>query len=192
MHPRPLALLVGAVVGLVAVSPVFASDDGAAPTVPSSSTSTTAAMSAEPSATSSSSTTATTGGTAAAPSSSSSSTTTTGPADPSAAAPEPSPSPSACEAPETLHDAAPAEGATATYDAGDAGSVEVEKVSATQLRVVGASPNSGWTHEVTAPSGPRIKVRFKEADVDDPATTRFSASLNDDGSEIHVRVTNCP
>ncbi|HLF40992.1 MAG TPA: hypothetical protein VI854_05900 [Acidimicrobiia bacterium] len=68
----------------------------------------------------------------------------------------------------------------------------MEKVSASELRIVSVTPNDGWSREVTAESGPRVKVRFKQVGVPEPATTRFAATLNDDGSEIHIKVTTCP
>lgn len=123
------------------------------------------------------------GSSSAEPPSSPTSTTT---ATSSSAAP---PSQEAC-APETSHSPAPEVGATASYPAGDAGSVDIKRSSATDLEVVEAKPNSGWTPETTAPTGPRVKVRFTN-DTDPNTLVRFAAQMDQGGTEIHIRVTTC-
>jgi hypothetical protein len=80
--------------------------------------------------------------------------------------------------------------AAQNHAAGDAGSVDVERLSATELRVAKANPNSGWTEQVTAPSGPRITVKFQRAG-QSPTLIRFAASMDQAGRMIHIRVTSC-
>lgn len=155
MRHRCLVLMVGGLLGLALISPVFAagrSSPAQSPPPPSSSTT--------------------------------SSTSSTPPPYT-----DPPPGSTNCT-PDTSHAPAPAEGASESYPAGDAGSVEVARTSATDLEVAQASPNSGWTEEVTTPSGPRVKVKFSE-DANPDSIVRFAAALNDSGTEIHIRVTTC-
>jgi hypothetical protein len=92
--------------------------------------------------------------------------------------------------PETTRDTAPSEGNTQVYDAGDAGSVELERTSATDFNVKQVTPDAGWTDDVTGPSGPRVKVKFTNAS-GPPWVVRFAASMDQAGREIHVRVSTC-
>jgi hypothetical protein len=94
-----------------------------------------------------------------------------------------------CDAPKTSRAPAPAAGAQGTYTAESAGSVVVERVDATNLRVVSENPNGGWTPQVVAPSGPRVRVKFGNTATGE--VERFAASLNKKGSEIHNRATHC-
>jgi hypothetical protein len=80
--------------------------------------------------------------------------------------------------------------AAMTYDAGEAGTVDVERLSDTELRVAGAKANDGWTEQVATPSGPRITVKFTRQG-QSPSLIRFAASMDQKGTMIHVRVTNC-
>jgi hypothetical protein len=93
-----------------------------------------------------------------------------------------------CDAPSTSRAAAPAAGAQATYPAGNAGSVVVQRVDATTLRIVSANPSGGWTQQVMAQSGPRVRVKFTNSGGE---VERFASSLNKKGTEIHNRVTHC-
>ena len=96
-----------------------------------------------------------------------------------------------CDPPETKQDPAPQVGdAAQTYEAGEAGSVEVERLSDTELRVAKANPNDGWTEQVATPSGPRVNVRFTRQG-QSPSLIRFAASMDQEGTMIHVRVTSC-
>lgn len=156
MRHRSIVLLVGGLLGLAFISPVFAagkssSSPAQSPPPPSSST-----------------------------------TSSTPPTPPTYAEP---PDSSNCT-PEATHAPAPAEGASESYPAGDGGSVEVGRTSATDLEVAQVSPSPGWTEEVTTPSGPRVKVKFTE-DANPDSIVRFAAALNDSGTEIHIRVTSC-
>jgi hypothetical protein len=98
---------------------------------------------------------------------------------------------SVCDPPETDQGPAPQMGdAAQTHEAGEAGSVDVERLSDTELRVAQASPNDGWTEQVATPSGPRITVKFTRQG-QSPSLIRFAASMDQKGTMIHVRVTNC-
>ena len=98
---------------------------------------------------------------------------------------------SVCDQPETKQDPAPQMGdAPTTYEAGEAGTVDVERLSDTELRVAGTAANDGWTEQVATPSGPRITVKFTRQGAS-PSLVRFAASMDQKGTMIHVRVTNC-
>jgi hypothetical protein len=77
-----------------------------------------------------------------------------------------------------------------THESGEAGSVDIERLSATELRVVKATPKDGWTEQVAAPSGPRVTVKFTRQG-QSPSLIRFAASMDQKGTMIHVRVTSC-
>jgi hypothetical protein len=96
-----------------------------------------------------------------------------------------------CAPPETDRSPAPQVGEAAqTHQAGEAGEVEVERLSETELRIVNAMPKDGWTHTVTSPSGPRVNVRFNRSG-ESPSLIRFAASMDQAGQELHIRVTTC-
>ncbi len=98
---------------------------------------------------------------------------------------------SVCDPPETKQDPAPQVGdAAQTHEAGEAGSVDVERLSDTELRVAGANANDGWTEQVATPSGPRVTVKFTRQG-QSPSLIRFAATMDQKGTMIHVRVTNC-
>src|SRR6185503_2231120 len=98
---------------------------------------------------------------------------------------------SVCDPPETNQSAAPQMGdAPQSYESGEAGSVDVERLSDTELRVSKATPNDGWTEQVATPSGPRITVKFTRQG-QSPSLIRFAASMDQKGTMIHVRVTSC-
>lgn len=96
-----------------------------------------------------------------------------------------------CAPPETDRSPAPQVGEGAqSHKAGEAGEVEVERLSETELRIASATPNDGWTHTVTSPSGPRVNVRFNRSG-QSPSLIRFAASMDQAGQELHIRVTTC-
>ena len=98
---------------------------------------------------------------------------------------------SVCDQPETNKGPAPQRGDTAqTHEAGEAGSVDVERLSDTELRIAGATANDGWTEQVATPSGPRVTVKFTRQG-QSPSLIRFAASMDQKGTMIHVRVTSC-
>jgi hypothetical protein len=82
------------------------------------------------------------------------------------------------------------EGDSETYEAGDAGTVEVKRVSQTEFSIGEVTPDAGWTYEITAPTAPRAKVKFTNSD-GPPWIVRFAASMDQKGEEIHIRVTTC-
>ena len=84
---------------------------------------------------------------------------------------------------------APPVGTQETYQAGDAGSVVVQRTSDIELSVVSATPNAGWANGSQTPTGSRVAARFYQ-----PYTTkvvRFVAELNRTGTSLYVRVTRC-
>jgi hypothetical protein len=98
---------------------------------------------------------------------------------------------SVCDPPVTDKGPAPQMGdAAQTYEAGEAGSVDVERLSETELRIAGATANDGWTEQVANPSGPRVTVKFTRQG-QSPSLIRFAAQMDQRGSMIHVRVTSC-
>jgi hypothetical protein len=98
---------------------------------------------------------------------------------------------SVCDPPATDKGPAPQMGdAAQTYEAGEAGSVDVERLSDTELRIAGASANDGWTEQVATPSGPRVTVKFTRQG-QSPSLIRFAATMDQRGTMIHVRVTSC-
>jgi hypothetical protein len=194
MHRRFLFPLAAGIVGLVAISPAFAA--GASPTKAGKSPSKATSTSAAPDSGSSSNgadTAPTTAGKG------NSTPTTAAPGNGSApgggqggggsgGAPGSS---SNCAAPQTDQGPAPQVGeAPQNHGAGDAGNVDVERLSPTELRVAKATPNDGWQQQVTAPSGPRVTVKFARPG-SSPSVVRFAASMDQAGRMIHIRVQAC-
>lgn len=96
-----------------------------------------------------------------------------------------------CRPPETDRGPAPQMGdPPSTQQAGEAGEVEIERLSENDLRVADVTPADGWTHEVRSPSGPRVNVRFTRSG-QSPSLIRFAASMDEAGQELHIRVTSC-
>ena len=198
MHRRFLFPLAAGVVGLVAMSPVLAADsktpDKKSP--PNKATTTTVASSgssADPG------TSADSGDPGDDPSADSGDQNGSGGNDPGSGSDSGSGSgsgggqrsSSVCDQPETNKGPAPQMGDTAqTHEAGEAGSVDVERLSDTELRVVGATANDGWTEQVATPSGPRVTVKFTRQG-QSPSLIRFAATMDQRGTMIHVRVTSC-
>ena len=184
MTRRFLFPLAASVVGLVAISPVLASDQStpAAYMTPAKATTTTMADD-HPAAPDDDS-----GSTTEDPGKGSSdSTATTGKSSGSGS----QRSTSVCDPPATEKGPAPQTGdAPQTHQAGEAGSVDVERLSETELRVVGATANDGWTEQVATPSGPRVTVKFTRQG-ESPTLIRFAASMDQRGTMIHTRVTSC-
>lgn len=113
--------------------------------------------------------------------------------------PSPQPAPGAaadeaatanCGAPETTEVAAPAEDGAETFEAGEAGTVELERTSATDLRILSATPADGWVEKIATPDGPRVKGKFTNTETPDHVV-KFAASLNSDGSVLRLKVTDC-
>jgi hypothetical protein len=204
MHRRFLFPLAAGVVGLLAISPALvnsppASAAGSKPSKPGKPAKTT-------SSTSSSATSNPDDGSAdgndpgADPGPDSNSTSSSAPdakggssGAPSTTAPAPGghTSSTTCNAPATDQGPAPQMGEPAqTHDADPAGTVDVERLSETELRVAKATPNDGWVEQVAAPSGPRVTVKFTRQG-QSPSLIRFAASMDQKGTMIHIRVTSC-
>jgi len=83
----------------------------------------------------------------------------------------------------------PAIGAQATLQAGSAGSVVIKRTDATTLTVASTAAAGGWTATVTAPSGRRVKVSFRQA------TTRelqhLGVGLSARGTFVMVSTSHC-
>lgn len=182
MRRRSIVLLAGGLLALALAPPVFGAGESTTPS-PDQSASTTSTTAPYDSGSDSSATPSSTSTTA--PSGAGATTTTTAP-DQAADSPAPSGN---CSEPVQTHEPAPAEGETVIYPAGDAGEVEVSRLSPTELEIVEAVANDGWSSEVTAPSGPRVKARFVETASSNK--TRFAAQMDQAGEEIHVRVESC-
>ena len=58
---------------------------------------------------------------------------------------------------------APAIGAQATYQAGNAGSVVVKRADATNLSIVSVNDTAGWTNTVSTPSGRRVRALLRNS-----------------------------
>jgi hypothetical protein len=98
---------------------------------------------------------------------------------------------STCAPPQTDQGPAPQVGEPPqNHGAGDAGNVDVERLSPTELRIAKATPKDGWTQQVTAPSGPRVTVKFSHPG-GSPSVIRFAASMDQAGRVIHTRVQSC-
>ena len=196
MHRRFLFPLAAGVFGLAAIAPVLISEPPAlaAGSVPAKAT--TSSTSADPGSDADSDASADSGtdtggdsGTDSGDDSGTGPTATTAPRSGSGSGS--GTSSTTCDAPATDRGPAPQVGdAAQTYEAGEAGSVDVERLSDTELRIAQASPNDGWTEEVKVPSGPRVNVRFTRQG-QSPSLIRFAASMDQKGTEIHIRVTSC-
>ena len=191
MHHRFLFPLAAGIVGLLAISPVLAAeqkapDKGSAPTKASTSTT------ADPGDAADSGDTANSGdNTSTDDSGKDGSTDNSTPDSGSGSGSGGQRSSSVCDPPETKQDPAPQVGdAPQTHEAGEAGSVDVERLSDSELRVAGANANDGWTEQVATPSGPRVTVKFTRQG-QSPSLIRFAATMDQKGTMIHVRVTNC-
>src|SRR5438105_12211101 len=205
MHRRFLFPLAAGVVGLVAISPVFAAEPSPskAGSGPPKAT-TTSSPRRSNAGTGASSTTANTAGpdSSGTDPSATTGTSTDGkgnPTPPPTSAPPPSgsgsqgsgPSGSApppgqgggapgsssnCAPPQTDQRPAPQVGEPPqNHGAGDAGNVDVERISATELRIAKATANDGWNQQVSAASGPRVTVKFTHPG-GSPSIVHFAAS----------------
>lgn len=211
MRHRPLLAVAASLAGLLALAPAMAADSTSPQPAPGGSASSTTATSAPGSGSSTPTSGPTTTTTTAAGSSGSKAPGTSpgapdddtdtgtdpsaGPDDPAADDPAPDDpgddSASAnCGTPEQSEVPAPEVGASETFEAGDAGTVELERISATDLHILTAVPADGWDDKVATPQGPRVKGKFVNMQNPEQAV-RFAASLNSDGSVMRLKVTDC-
>ena len=75
------------------------------------------------------------------------------------------------------------DGTTATFAAGDAGSVTIRRTGAT-LSIVSVNGNPGWSSEVEQGTGAEIEVKF----VNGTMRIDFNAELEDGAVRVRVRV----
>jgi hypothetical protein len=195
MHRRSLFPLAGGVVVLLAFAPVVGGQPSLWAAESGAQKSTTTTMADPDNSSSDSAPADDTGADADSDSSSTTATTRRGAAPSTTATSAPGPgsgsSSANCDVPETDRSPAPQVGdAPVAQQAGEAGEVEIERMSETELRVVNVAPNDDWTHEVKSPSGPRVNVRFTRSG-QSPSLVRFAASMDQAGQELHIRVTNC-
>ena len=73
------------------------------------------------------------------------------------------------------------DGTTATFAAGDAGSVTIRRTGST-LSIVSVNGNPGWSSEVEQGTGPEIEVKF----VNGATRVDFNAELEDGGVRVRV------
>ena len=98
---------------------------------------------------------------------------------------------SSCAPPQTDQAPAPQVGEPAqNHAAGDAGTVDIERLSPSELRIAKVNANNGWQETVTAPSGPRVTVKFTRSGAS-PTLVRLAASMDQAGRMIHIRVQSC-
>jgi hypothetical protein len=184
MHRRFLFPLAAGIVGLVAISPALATESKAPGKGPAPAKATTS-TSSDPGASDDSGSGPDGGGSTGNDSKNGSS----GNSAPGSGGSQRSST--VCDPPETNQGPAPQMGdGPQTHESGEAGSVDIERLSDTELRVVKATPNDGWTEQVAAPSGPRVTVKFTRQG-QSPSLIRFAASMDQKGTMIHTRVTNC-
>jgi len=211
MRHRPLLAVAASLAGLLALAPAFAADSTSPQPAPGASASSTTATSAPGSGSSTPTSGPTTTTTAAGSSGSKAPGTSPGApdddadtgTDPSAGADDPAADDPAaddpaaddsananCAAPDQSEVPAPEVGASESFEAGDAGTVELERISATDLHILTATPADGWDDKVATPQGPRVKGKFINMQNPEQAV-RFAASLNSDGSMMRLKVTDC-
>jgi hypothetical protein len=103
--------------------------------------------------------------------------------------PPPNKTPTSCS-PNAKHEAAPKIGSTTNYKAGEGGSADINRTGPTQLQVTAATASPGWSNIVFTPSGQSVRVKY--TDNNNPRHfVRLVISLNNSGTEIHVRTTTC-
>jgi hypothetical protein len=94
-----------------------------------------------------------------------------------------------CEPSTKNKTSAPAINATATYQAGGAGSVIIKRTDATTLTVSSTKAGAGWTATVTAATGHRVKVTF--ADTTTRELQHFGIGLSARGTFVMVSTSHC-
>ena len=191
MHRRFLFPLAAGVLGLVAIAPVLVPEPSALAVGSAPARATTSSTAADPASDTDTDTDGDSDADADTDTGTSGTTGTTAPRSGSGSGSGERTSSTTCDPPVTDRGPAPQVGEAAqTHEAGEAGTVDVERLSDSELRIAGASPNDGWTEEVKVPSGPRVNVRFTRQG-QSPSLIRFAASMDQKGTEIHIRVTSC-
>jgi hypothetical protein len=86
----------------------------------------------------------------------------------------------------------PAVGASVVVPAGAAGTVTLKRTSTTNLQVVTVKPATGWTDNVVAASGTKVRVHFRmvkpSGEID---SVRFIAHMNAANTKLDVRLVAC-
>jgi hypothetical protein len=84
----------------------------------------------------------------------------------------------------------PAIGATATFQAGSAGSVVIKRVDQSDVSVVTpVSAAAGWAATVTTASGPRVKVVFRNASTKE--LQHFGLAISARGTFVIESTSHC-
>jgi len=119
-------------------------------------------------------------------------TTTSPPPPPPPSAPPPHAprTPEQCSAPDAKHDVAPAVGSTNKYQAGPGGAADITHSGQAELKVANVSPAPGWSDIVFTPSGQSVRVKYTDGS-NPHHYVRLVVTLNNSGTEIHVRTTTC-
>jgi hypothetical protein len=112
------------------------------------------------------------------------------PSSPPPASPPPNRTPVSCSAPDAKHDVAPPMGSTSKYQAGPGGSADITRTAQAELKVAGVTPSPGWTHIVFTATGQNVRVKYTDG-ANPRHYVRQVVSLNNSGTEIHVRLTTC-
>ena len=111
------------------------------------------------------------------------------PSQPPPNQPPPNKTPTSCT-PNAKHEVAPKVGSTTNYKAGEGGSADINRTGQTELQVTSATPSPGWSNIIFTPSGQSVRVKY--TDNNNPRHfVRLVISLNNAGTEIHVRTTTC-
>lgn len=76
------------------------------------------------------------------------------------------------------------------YQAGPGGSADVIRTGQAELKVANVAPSSGWSFIVFTPVGQSVRVKY--TDGSNPRHfVRQVVTLNNSGTEIHIRLTTC-
>jgi hypothetical protein len=123
-------------------------------------------------------------------------TTTTAPPPPPPPPSSPPPpghpprTPEQCSAPDAKHDVAPPVGSTNKYQAAPGGAADITHSGQAELKVGNVTPSPGWTDIVFTPSGQSVRVKYTDGS-NPHHYVRLVVTLNNSGTEIHVRTTTC-
>ena len=83
----------------------------------------------------------------------------------------------------------PAIGATATFPAGTAGSVVIKRVDQSDVSVASVNAATGWTDTQTTPSGPRVRVLFRNASTRE--LQHFGLAISSRGTFVIETTSHC-
>jgi hypothetical protein len=83
----------------------------------------------------------------------------------------------------------PAIGATATVQAGSAGSVVIKRIDLGDVSVVSVTPATGWTDTQTTPTGHRVKVVFRNSSTRE--LQHFGLAISSRGTFVIEATSHC-